>query len=106
MNRYRREHPEEHGIQGVTRRYLHGLERIMGYFGVTVEQVAHAIGMSRKAVSDLRSGSRKAKYPEILTLCSIFGCTEDDLYGILIPEKAKMALWDVKWELLDGTDEK
>ena len=106
MNQYRRENPEMQGIQQVTRRYLNGLAYIMGYFGLTAEQVSGAVGMSKKVIYEMMSGLRKAKLPETLKLCGIFGCTEDDLYGYVRPDKGKMALWEIRWELLDGTDEK
>ena len=106
MNQYRREHPEKRGIQKVTRRYLYGLPRIMGYFGVTAEQVSGAVGLSKKVIWDMMAGIRKAKLPETIQLCGIFGCTEEDLYGFNVPDKSKMALWEIRWELLDRTDEK
>lgn len=52
--------------------------------GMTQEQMAEAMGVSRQSVIDWESGKREMRTPYVYLFCQITGFSEDD---ILLPKK-------------------
>lgn len=99
MNQYRREHPElvNHDI------YAYQLLQIRDFFQLTQKQIAAFMGWNTKTVDAVENGWRQMRPDELNFLCRAFGCTDAQMTGLEAPDPAKMAYWEVDWDIIDGS---